>query len=213
MDKVRVPRGVKAAIRIAGALFGALFGSLAVSVQVCTSAAHAPTWPHWADIVCGHNIWLQWLMSIPVLFALLSFLLGASVRRSRVHIVVLVLAAFGIYAAFNSLENRSWWWVEVPVLALAAAFGVALRKRWARYVVYALTLVYAVAWGYSICRGVVVGLFHEYGAARSVLSLLPGIAFALVAAFCCYVVTFQLTSGDGGSTRDDPPIPSTRGAP
>jgi hypothetical protein len=69
--------------------------------------------------------------------------------------------------------------------------GVALRARWARYLVYALTLVFATTWGYAIWIAANAGYFQSSGPGRSLLSLMPGVAFVLLGLFCCYVVTGQ----------------------
>jgi hypothetical protein len=115
-------------------------------------------------------------------------------------IVRLIVALFG--AIFGSLllsvqacsyatqQTDRPRWADPPAV-LAAAVGVALRARWARYLVYALTGAFVATWGYTIWVAANAGYFQSSGPGRSILSLMPGVAFVLVGVFCCYVVTPQ----------------------
>jgi hypothetical protein len=191
---------MKALIRMGVALFGALFGSLAVSVSTCTFAASRSPWPHWADFVCGHNVWALWLLSAPTLFALLAVLLGSPLRRFRRHMVVGLLAIYGVYGLAHLVGIDAWWMALFPVAMLVAATGVALGKRWARYLVYVLSLVWVTQWSYYAWIAGNSGYFRSLGVERSVLSLMPGTAFLLAVTFCCYVVsTLQPTAEIGRS--------------
>lgn len=186
----RAPR-IKSLIRVAAAMFAALFGALALSVQICTYAMHRTAWPHWADLVCGHNVGVQWLLSAPAIFVLTSLLLGKTLRRFRPYVAVLLLAIFGIYGLVNLLGTPNWWKTGFPAAALVAAVAVATGQRWARFLVYALSLLFAGDWLYFVWRAAVSGAFRDTGAEMTALSLLPGAAVVLLAAYSCYVVTSQ----------------------
>jgi hypothetical protein len=185
---------MKTFVRLIAALFGASFGSLAASVQVCTGATHDATWPRWADFLCGHNVWVFWLLSAPVLFTSIFWLLGKQFAPFRHYAAVALLAAYGLYGLFMLIGNQPLWTVIFPIAALVAAGGVAVRKRWARYLVYLLAFLFAAQWSYSVWVAAASGYFRDSGAGRSILSLLPGTAFLLLIAFCCYAVTIQPTS-------------------
>lgn len=101
----------------------------------------------------------------------------------------MLLAVYGVYGVIQSVAPPLAWTALFPPALLAAAVGVAINTRWARSLVYALTLVFVTTWGYSIWVAANAGYFQSSGPARSLLSLMPGIAFVLLGLFCCYVVT------------------------
>ncbi len=158
-------------------------------MQACAYAAQQIDWPHWADFLCGHNVGYLWIVSVPLLFVLIIALLSALFSRFRRHIAVALLVAYGLYGLFESIGAPFGWTSIYPPALLAAAVGGALRARWARYLVYALTGVFATTWGYSIWVAANAGYLQSSGPARSLLSLMPGVAFVLLGLFCCYVVT------------------------
>ena len=180
---------MKLMVRLVVALFGAVFGALLLSVQACSYAARQADRPRWADFICGHNVGYQWIVSLPLLFVLLLTLLSTPLSRFRRTLVVMVLAVYGFYGVIQSFSSPLAWTALFPPAVLAAAVGVALRARWARYLVYALTGVFVITWGYSIWVAANAGYFESSGPGRSLLSLMPGVAFVLLGLFCCYVVT------------------------
>jgi hypothetical protein len=194
--------GVKTFIRLIVALFAAVFGSLLASVLVCTFAAHRSAWPKWADLVCGHNVGLFWLMTAPLLFALVVFLLGRHFTPFRRPLAVLLLAVYGLYGLYASLGIHGWRTALLPAATLVAAIGVAGRTRWAPYLVYAVALVFAAIWVYYVWLAAVSGHFRNSGVGVAILSLLPGVAFLLLGAFCCYAATVDRVpqSGPGPSS-------------
>ncbi len=70
--------------------------------------------------------------------------------------------------------------------ALAAAIGVALRARWGTLVTYAISALFAIYWSWSVIAGARAGEFQSNPPLVAALMLVPGIAFGLVAGFCCY---------------------------
>jgi hypothetical protein len=200
---LHLPKWLKALVRLIAAFFGAIVGSLAGSVQVCAGAADDAAWPRWADFLCAHNVWVFWLLSAPILFTLILLLLGKHFAPFRHHAVVALLAVYGLYGLFTLSGNHTWRTMIVPAAALVAAVGVAVRQRWARYLVYVIALLLAVQWSYFVWTAAISGYFRDSGVGRSILSLLPGAAFLLLVTFCCYGVTTQRASerGPGSSSR------------
>jgi len=192
---------MKGIARCVIALFGAFFGSLLVSVQICSYAARQTQWPRWADFMCGHNVGYQWIISGPILFAVLVAILSTPFSRFRRHWVVLLLAVYGAYGLVLSLSSSQTLSTIYSVMLLVAAVGVALRTAWARYLVYALTIVFVATLAFSIWNAANAGFFQSSGVSRSILSLMPGAAFGLLGLFCCYVVTVP---------RDSRAIPPTQ---
>jgi len=45
----------------------ACLASIPTSMQLCGWALQQPTWPPWADFICGHNTPLMWMVSVPIL--------------------------------------------------------------------------------------------------------------------------------------------------
>jgi hypothetical protein len=173
-------------VRVAAALFCAAFGALAVSAAICPLSVYGPFAPAWAPWVCEANVWRQWVVVAPAIFLALLFLLGERVRSFRRYAVIALLALFGVYTLSDVSVLQSWWAV-FPVAALVAAFGVLANQRWARYLVYLLTLVFAVYWAFWAWLAFNTGRFSDSPLGVAVLSLAPGVAFMMAAAFCCYV--------------------------
>jgi hypothetical protein len=190
---VFIPGPLKTLIRVVVAMFGTIFGSLAGSVQVCTYAARQPVLPHWADFICGPNVWVFWLVSAPLLCVLIVLLLGKRLAPFRRHAAVVLLATYGLYGLIEWIGRHDWWMALSPAVALIAATAVALGKRWARFLVYALAIALVVLWGYAVLIAGLYGYFRDVGAGMAILSLLPGVAFLLFAAFCCYSVANRKT--------------------
>src|SRR5215467_5313959 len=126
---------MKVLIRVGVALFGAMFGSLAASVSTCSYAASRSPWLRWADFVCGHNVWVFWLLSALPLFVLFTVLLGRHAKRFRRQMVVVLLTIYGVYALIHVATIKAWWVALFPLATLVAAVGVALSKRWSKYLV------------------------------------------------------------------------------
>lgn len=175
-------------MRVAVALFCAAFGALATSVAVCPRSVYSPLAPPWAEWVCGPSVWRQWVAVAPALFFATLYLLGARFRPFRRYLVGALLTVFGVYTLRDPSVLRSWWAI-FPIASLVAAFGVLADMRWTRYLVYALSLLFAVYWGFWTWLAVRGGYFSNEPLGIAVLSLIPGAAFLLAAAFCCYVVT------------------------
>jgi len=187
-------------VRVAVALFCSAFGALATSVASCPRSVYSPLAPPWAEWVCGPNVWRQWVVVAPALFLATLFVLGGRFRPFRRYAVVGLLTVFGAYTLSDPSVLRSGW-ALFPIASLVAAFGVLADMRWARYLVYTLSLVFAVYWGFWTWLAVRAGYFTHEPVGVAVLSLVPGAAFMLAAAFCCYVVTTRRPSKGGAASR------------
>jgi hypothetical protein len=154
---------VKPIIRLFVALFGAVFGSLVISVQSCTYAAGQPNWPRWADFMCGHNVAFSWILTAPILFILTTLLLSQGLKEYRRHAVVFLAVLYSLGGLFKLHDSPSVWTTILPAVAFVAAGGIALRRRWGNYLVYALALHFAAVWVYAVCLGAISGYFAGLG--------------------------------------------------
>jgi len=179
---------MKSFIRVLIALYGAFFASLYGQVSACPSGTLEQPWKEW---LCGHRLLPTWLLLIPVLFIAFMFLLGKHSLAYRRTMSVLLLSTYGIFAAFETVNSHAWWQVPFSVSVLLAAIGIALRKKWGSVLVCALSLVFAVIYAWSVVTGIQSGYIKTVRPLEAVLSFMPGIAFGLLAGFCCYVAIQQ----------------------
>jgi hypothetical protein len=180
-------------VRLIVSLVCAVFGGLTISVSTC----HWQHRPGWVEGVCRSHVELIWLLSVPVLFGLVYITMAKRARAFRRYIAAVLLSMYGIYGLVHAVQTREWWVWVVSLCALAAAFGVVARKRWAYALVWALALVYAAQWGYSVYRAAAAGYFQQYPLGEMVLSLLPGTVYLLMAGYCCYAVSQREVKGLG----------------
>jgi hypothetical protein len=105
---------------------------------------------------------------------------------------ILVAVAFlALYCAFSvwiGLTRHSWLMLVVGVLAAIACVAAASMRRWSRFLVFALSIGLAAAWLYSIYAAARVGYFGPISWQTIIVSLIPGAAMLLVAAFCSLMV-------------------------
>jgi hypothetical protein len=99
---------------------------------------------------------------------------------------VLLLIAYAIYGISYAFRYQAWWLALVPVAALAAAIGVALRARWGSLLIYAISALYAIYWSWGVVTAARTGVFQSVRPLQAALMLVPEIAFILLAGFCCY---------------------------
>lgn len=161
-------RAFKTAVRILVALFAAFFGTLQISMS-------------------GHDRRIaMWILLFSLLFALTLYVLSHDCVKWRVPIAVVILVTYGIYGIVDAFGYRLWWFGLVPFVALIAAVGVSLRARWGTLVTYAKSVLFALYWSWGIFTAVNDGYFDSRPALEGALSFVPGIAFLLLAGFCCY---------------------------
>ncbi len=174
---------IKSAVRTLVALFAAFFGTLQLSMSGCALAPGA-AWTQW---LCHSHSIASSILLFGVLLALTLFALSRRCMAWRVPMAVVVLLSYGIYGIIDVIGYRLWWLALVPVVALAAAAGVGLRARWGTLLTYAISALFALFWSWGVVTAARVGLFRSQPFLKAVLMLVPGIAFGLLAGFCCYV--------------------------
>jgi hypothetical protein len=184
---------MKSIIRILIALFGAFFGSLQINMISCRHGIPERPWSHW---FCENQLW-TWPVLLLVLFTALMLLLGKHFVAFRRPISVFLLLLYGVYGILYAIEWRVWWPALVPIGSVLAAVGIALRKVWGRLIVCAFSLVFTLYWCWSVAYAVLSGYMTSVRPLEAALSLVPGIAFVLLAGFCCYVTIQQRNSETG----------------
>ena len=151
-------------------------------MTVCRIAPGA-AWTRW---LC-HAHWLASpLLSFAVVFAFTLLVLSRRSAACRRPLAVLLLLAYALYGVVDAFELQLWWLALVPVTALIAAIGVALKARWGALVTYAISALFVIYWLWGIITAARVGVFQSVPPLEAALTLVPGVAFGLLAGFCCY---------------------------
>ena len=174
---------IKAAARILSALFVGLFGTLELSLTVCRIG----TGGIGIGQLCTDHPIASPLVSFALLFSLTLLLLSRRCTTWRVPIAVVLLAGYGLYGVAAAFGYGLWWIALVPIAALLAAIGVGLRERWGTLLTYAISILFGIYWGWGIFSE--TSTFASRDPLEVALSFVPGMAYALLAGFCCYVTT------------------------
>jgi len=161
-------KAFKTTVRILVAVFTAFFGTLQITM-----------------IRHDHRIAIG-IVLFALLFSLTLYVLSHDLAKWRVPIAVLSLLTYGVYGIVDAFGYRLWWFGLVPFAALIAAVGVGLRARWGTLVTYAISILFALYWSWGIFMAANGGYFETRPALEGALSFVPGIAFLLLAGFCCY---------------------------
>lgn len=130
-------------------------------------------------------------------------MLSRRCARWRVPLAVLLLLSYGMYGIVDAIGYQLWWLALVPIVsivAIAAAVGVGLRARWGSLLTYAISVLFVLYWLWGVIALARAGFFGSRSPLEGVLTLVPGVAFFLLAGFCCYVSS-NLSSG-GRSCQD-----------
>jgi len=173
---------IKAAVRTLAALFAAFFGTLQLSMTTCRLVPGAS----WTRSLCHDHSIASSLLSFVCLFALTLLILSRRSAAFRRPLAALFLLAYAFYGLVYAFEYQLWWLALVPVAALAAAIGVALQARWGALVTYAISALFVIYWSWGVITAARVGAFQSRPPLEAALMLVPGIAFGLLAGFCCY---------------------------
>jgi hypothetical protein len=174
---------IKFLVRALATLFAAFFGTLQVSMTGCALAPGA-AWTRW---LCHSHSVASSILLFAILFVFTVLVLSRRCVAWRVPIAAVLLVSYGIYGIIDAIEYQLWWLALVPVVALAAAAGIGLRARWGTLLTYAIAALFALYWSWGVVMAVRGGVFGSRPLLENALMLVPGIAFGLLAGFCCYV--------------------------
>ncbi len=184
----------KATVRLLASLFVAFYGAVQLSMTVCGRTPR-PTLIEW---VCHTHSIVSPLLTFVLLLALALFVLSRRCINLRLPLAILFLLSYGIYGVVDATGYGLWWRALVPVIALAAAVGVGLRARWGTLLTYAVSALYALVWSWAAIAAARAGYFGSQPSLKGALSLVPGVAFALLFGFCCYAAS-GTRPGNGGA--------------
>jgi hypothetical protein len=189
---------IKTAVRTLVAFFAGFFGTVQLSMTTCPFAPKA-AWVLW---LCRVHPLVSSALSFVFLFALTLVVLSHTRATWRVPLAVMLLLSYGVYGIVDAIGYRAWWLALVPVCALAAAVGVGLRARWGTLLTYAICSLFALYWAWGVITAARSGAFLSQPSLVRALMLVPGIAFGLLAGFCCYASSGgDSTTTAGGSAR------------
>lgn len=175
-------RVAKVAARTLATIFAAFFGTLQLSMTTCQPRPTSAL----TRSLCQAHLITSSVVVFGLLFALSLLVLSTRMAALRRPLAVLLLVAYAIYGFVSTIEYQSWWLALVPVTALAAAIGVALRARWGTRLTYAISALFVIYWLWGVVTAARVGAFQSHPPLQAMLMLVPGLAFTLLAGFCCY---------------------------
>ena len=132
---------------------------------------------------------MVWLACFVGLFELTLVLLSRRYAIVRRPIAVVLLGAYSVYGFNYAYEYQLWWLTLVPSASMAAAVGVALKTRWGTWATYGTTTLFLGYWLWGIIAAARMGTFESISPLQSALMFVPGIAYALLAGYCCYACT------------------------
>jgi hypothetical protein len=95
---------------------------------------------------------------------------------------VALMAVFAVYALWTAHVDKSWLFLTLGIVAIAACVGVALLRRWSQYLVYFLTTAFIAHWLHSVYSGAAVGYFGFMFSSRllAAKALVPGLVLVLM---------------------------------
>ena len=103
-------------------------------------------------------------------------------------VAVAFLALYCAFALWFGITHSSWLMLVVGVIAAIGCVAAASMQRGSRYLVFALSLGLGATWLDSIYSAARVGYFVPIPWYSTMVSLMPGTAMLLVAAFCSLMV-------------------------
>jgi hypothetical protein len=184
-------RLIKTAALLPLALFAAFFGTVQLQITGCQLAPEAS----WTDWICHTHRVSFWLLCFGCLFLLTLLVLSRRSTAFRRPLAVLLMLAYTLFAFGQAFEYQLWWFALVPSATLAAAIGIALRTQWGTFLTYAVSALLLVNWLWGIVTAARVGVFQSNPPVLAALMLVPGIAFLLLAGFCCYASRVRAVRG------------------
>lgn len=114
-------------------------------------------------------------------------------------LTVALLSVYSAYAFLIGSIERSWMIAAGGIVAVAAAYGVAMLRPWSRYPVYLLTGGFVAKLGLSIYDGIASGYFGLQFATpgAAARSLVPSLLMVLLSGACCVFVFRHFRKAQG----------------
>ncbi len=111
-----------------------------------------------------------------------------------IRLLALFLVIVAGYVGWWSITYGQSLWLVVVFVALIAAVGLALRRRWSQYLWYLIALGASVLWIVTLVRVVITGWpYHDV--VSSVISLVPGLLLLTVCIFGSIAVRRHFREG------------------
>jgi hypothetical protein len=108
-------------------------------------------------------------------------------------LLIAVLVAYGSYTTWLAFTSQ-YWFLLWSVACYGAAVGLALSKRWSRYLVYLVAVFTAGGWLYVVGT-IAVTRWPYPDVISSVISLIPGILLVALCVLCSIFVHRLFVSG------------------
>jgi hypothetical protein len=95
---------------------------------------------------------------------------------------VALMAVFTVYALWTAHIDKSWLYLGLGIVSIAACIGVALLRTWSQYLVYFLTTAFIAGWLHSVYTGATAGYFEFFFSSRllAAKTLVPGLILVLL---------------------------------
>ena len=115
-------------------------------------------------------------------------------NRARFNVLLAsaVLFAQGLYGLLCCWLTNVWMPSLLSIAAIVAGVGLMLRRQWSRPLVIVIALLLIVPLLWANWRAFSAGVFQNRGPSEVLLMLLPGMFFAALAVYCCYVAIVYL---------------------
>jgi hypothetical protein len=108
-------------------------------------------------------------------------------------LIVAALVAYGAYTTWLAFASQ-YWFLLWSVACYGAAVGLALSKRWSRYLVYLVAAFTAGGWLYVVAT-IAVHRWPYPDVLSSLISLIPGMLLAVLCLLCSLFVRRLFVSG------------------
>jgi uncharacterized membrane protein (DUF2068 family) len=92
-----------------------------------------------------------------------------------------LFALFGICSMYVAVHVHAYSYAIGAVVALAAAFGLWLRKHWSQYFVYLSSAAFIAEWFWLLWRAIQNNQWPYSGMLQSIIALIPGILLVALA--------------------------------
>jgi hypothetical protein len=99
-----------------------------------------------------------------------------------IRLLAVFLVIIAGYVGWWSITSGQLLWLVLASVALVAAVGLALSKRWSQYLWYAIALGASVLWVVTVVRIAIAGWPYP-DVVSSLISLVPGLLLLTVCIF------------------------------